>query len=155
MSNEPVVSLAWSNRYNELQDFYNEHGHTNVPSNYQTDPNDKYAQLARWIAKQRYHYKLYTGEIVTDKCKTLMTQEKIILLNNINFSFNSDSKRSNSSRKLTNDKVKSPESTSLRPQATPWHVRFEELKAYKEENGDCSGKHSLLLCFDLFFSLFF
>ena len=47
---------AWEERLNELRHFRRIHGHSNVPSQY--DSNQK---LATWVKCQRRQYKLFVG----------------------------------------------------------------------------------------------
>eukprot|EP00985_Skeletonema_marinoi_P012441 scaffold6003_cov126-Skeletonema_marinoi.AAC.1 len=45
--------VKWEERFAELKAFEKEHGHTNVPSVYPTNP-----QLGNWVTEQRTHYRL-------------------------------------------------------------------------------------------------
>ena len=123
------LTAAWMKRYKELKEFYHKHGHSNVPNDFHQNPQDVYAQLGRWIAKQRYNYKLFAGEIVSDKYKTLMTEEKIKLLDAIDFRWEKESKRWKSKAVLHEKQA-----------ATSWNDRFNELNAYSKDYGDCMGE---------------
>ena len=61
------LSEQWDQRYGQLLDFRQQHGHCNIPSNYPENP-----QLGRWVSRQR-------GK--RDK----LTQQRIQLLEEINF----------------------------------------------------------------------
>eukprot|EP00934_Nitzschia_sp_Nitz4_P007534 Nitzschia sp. Nitz4//scaffold169_size48518//35652//36533//NITZ4_007078-RA/size48518-processed-gene-0.96-mRNA-1//-1//CDS//3329538406//7524//frame0 len=68
---------SWSERFQSLLKFVSEHGHTNVPSNFE----DK--TLAIWIKCQRRQYKLYVrGE------KSTITAERIEMMNSLGFIWN-------------------------------------------------------------------
>ena len=129
MNKVSTLTSAWMKRYNELKEFYLKHGHSDVPSDFHQNPQDVYAKLGRWVAKQRYNYKLYTGDIVSEKYKTLMTEEKIRLMDALDFRWETESRRMKG-KLIQNDKLS----------ASSWNNRFEELKVYKEKNGDCMGK---------------
>lgn len=69
---ENILINTWEARYEELVAYFNENGHSNVPSNYEEN-----RQLATWVSSQRYLYK--KGELSKNK------QE---LLAKVNFSYN-------------------------------------------------------------------
>lgn len=71
-------SEAWEIRYAELLKFLQEHGHTNVPSNYEN------AQLATWIKCQRRQYKM-RWEAGAENKKTLLCDERIQRLEALGF----------------------------------------------------------------------
>lgn len=74
---EPFAT-AWDQRYQELQDFYREHGHSVVPAHYVPNPS-----LAVWVGEQRYHFKkLREGR------PTSMTPERIARLEQLDFAWN-------------------------------------------------------------------
>ena len=60
----------WNNKYQQLKEYYDHHGHCDVPSNY------KDGALSRWISCQRRAFKLN---------KDTMTNERIRALQEINF----------------------------------------------------------------------
>lgn len=64
----------WEECYKELVEFHKEHGHCMVPQTTQQG-------LGRWVAGQRYQYRLYQQ----GKPWSHMTQERIQLLNKIDF----------------------------------------------------------------------
>jgi len=61
----------WDAMYEQLKDFYNENGHSNVPKNYENH------KLHIWVINQRQRFKL-----------DILNKEKIQLLDNINFVWN-------------------------------------------------------------------
>jgi hypothetical protein len=66
---------AWGERLNELKEFRNNVGHSNVPSNFTSNP-----QLATWVKCQRRQYKLYMEGKPSN-----MTQARIQELEDIGF----------------------------------------------------------------------
>jgi hypothetical protein len=49
-----VYKYTWEDRFGELTDYCETHGHCNVPKNY-----NKNTKLAKWVAKQRLDYRLH------------------------------------------------------------------------------------------------
>jgi hypothetical protein len=49
-------AASWEERWNELREFKEEHGHCNVPKKY---PENQ--QLAVWVKRQRRQFKLYSS----------------------------------------------------------------------------------------------
>eukprot|EP00816_Leptocylindrus_hargravesii_P002630 CAMPEP_0196809950 /NCGR_PEP_ID=MMETSP1362-20130617/9825_1 /TAXON_ID=163516 /ORGANISM="Leptocylindrus danicus, Strain CCMP1856" /LENGTH=258 /DNA_ID=CAMNT_0042184801 /DNA_START=13 /DNA_END=789 /DNA_ORIENTATION=+ len=69
---------TWEQRYEELQDYIRKHGDCNISQNY--GPEHPYRSLGVWIKNQRYQAKrLREGK------KSTMTQERIRLLEDLNF----------------------------------------------------------------------
>jgi hypothetical protein len=69
----------WTAKFQELFDYQRKHGHCLVPFAYDANP-----ELARWVKRQRYQYKLYMdGEHST------MTQDRIQALTEIGFVWDS------------------------------------------------------------------
>ena len=83
-----VSRTPWEKRLNELKKFKAENGHTNVPSSYpQNQP------LAYWVFKQRGQYRIYMKSVMgglkkEDRPICHMTPERIMLLNQIGFDWN-------------------------------------------------------------------
>lgn len=68
-------STKWESRYQELETFYREHGHSNVPEDYQGN-----VSLGQWCMNQRTAYRRYAnGE------PTALTAERIELLETLEF----------------------------------------------------------------------
>jgi len=65
----PKLETKWRNRYQELVQYFNEHGHSNVPKGYALNPN-----LSVWVMNQRLRKK--SGKLLT---------ERIIALEELNF----------------------------------------------------------------------
>jgi hypothetical protein len=59
----------WDERFQDLKDFYEEHGHARV-----TKTNPKYRQLAVWLKRQRHHARLL---LAGDTKSTGMTSQRI------------------------------------------------------------------------------
>jgi hypothetical protein len=61
---------AWEDRLGELADYYENHGHCNVPENC-----SKTTKLARWVARQRLDYRLHvkgkTSPMTTNRIREL------------------------------------------------------------------------------------
>jgi len=92
--------VSWDKRLEELVAFKEEFNHFKVPQHYKPSP-----QLANWVNTQRTQYKLFM-----DNKPSLMTTERMVRLNSINF----DWKRHVS-----------------------WETMFQELVKFKDEFGHC------------------
>jgi hypothetical protein len=69
----------WSERFDELVNFFKQHGHSSVPH---TDQSNKC--LARWVKRQRYQHKLRL-----EGKPSAMTDERIQLLEDLDFVWDS------------------------------------------------------------------
>lgn len=81
-----AVGHTWNTRYEELRDFRREHGHCVVPRSF--------GRLGAWVEKMRIEYKKY-NTLLTDeghpknpKLKTILTQDRVQKLNDIDFVWN-------------------------------------------------------------------
>ena len=100
----------WEQRFEELKDYRKEYGNCNVPWNYQHNK-----QLGYWVNRQRVQYKKFQkGE------HSQITKERISKLDSIGFAW----EVGNTGGGLTNDEL--------------WEGRFEELKDYRKEYGNCN-----------------
>jgi hypothetical protein len=97
-SPQSTTDDVWVQRYEELKEYKEKKGHTNVPH--------KYGKLGGWIKTQRELYK--TADIPEDR---------INKLNELGFSWALDWKKSNQDS---------------------WVQKYEELKEFKEKNGNCN-----------------
>mmetsp|Transcript_30895 Transcript_30895/g.51048 ORF Transcript_30895/g.51048 Transcript_30895/m.51048 type:complete len:554 (-) Transcript_30895:339-2000(-) len=103
------VVVDWAERYAELLAFRKGHGHCRVPVN---------TRFGRWVGHLRAAKKKIQKEKEandgerTNTESSLLTDERIKLLNDCDFEW------------------------ELRVTAPTWENRFEQLKKYKEENGD-------------------
>jgi len=70
----PRESERWTAMFVQLNQYQQKYGTTNVPVR-----NDEYVKLADWVLHQRYHFKNNT-----------MTQDRIDLLNSINFEWETE-----------------------------------------------------------------
>ena len=105
---KPNVSL-WDQRFNELRAYKEVHGHCNA-SRY--DKNNE--QLGNWVKVQRREYGKFK-----DRKPSQITKERIKRLEQIGFQW-----------------MLRPPRVHGSPVA--WEVRFEQLKQYQVENGDCN-----------------
>jgi hypothetical protein len=71
-------SEQWSERFEELKHFVQEHGHCQI-----SHRDEGHDSLARWSKRQRYQYKL-----LLDGKPSTMTQERIDALHTVGFAFN-------------------------------------------------------------------
>lgn len=88
--------IAWNERFEELKEYYNQHGHSDVPYSHA----DK--KLSRWVTNQRQLKK---------QGKASMAEERVVLLDSIDFTWN-------------------PRST--------WENRFSELEGFYKNHGHCN-----------------
>ena len=65
--------IAWNERFEELMDFYNQHGHSDVPYSHTNK------QLSRWVTNQRQNKK---------QGKASMTEERVEFLGSVDFTWN-------------------------------------------------------------------
>ena len=97
---------AWNMRLEELRRYKEEWGHTNVAWKSKNQADASLSVLGKWVSKQRSEYrKLNSGK------KSQITPERVQALDALGFDW-------------------SPGSAMV-----DWSVRFEQLKAYKEEYG--------------------
>jgi hypothetical protein len=106
----------WQKHYDELVEYKKENGHCNVAARY-----SKNRRLGIWVSAQRQQYKLlHSTPSVDDDAKVKraapLTQDRIDLLNALGFTWT----------------IRSRDSLGEN-----WSQRLEELKAYKEEHGNC------------------
>ena len=71
-------AAAWTERWEQLRDFFLEHGHSRVPKNY-----PKNQPLAVWVKCQRRQYKLWI-----EGKRSNITKERIGRLKDLDFVFN-------------------------------------------------------------------
>jgi len=93
---------SWEDRFNELKEFRDENGHCNVPKIYNKNPS-----LGYWVNEQRFQYRR-----MLKKKPSYMTQEKITMLNGLEFKW------------------------SLRETNGSWENWLKELRDYKTQHGD-------------------
>jgi Helicase associated domain len=72
-----VQEESWMRQFNELQRFYNEHGHSNVPIR-----EEKYPKLGLWVKEQRRHYALRKRGKPSH-----LSKERYNLLNSVDFCY--------------------------------------------------------------------
>lgn len=119
-SSATTVTGKWRQNYEALKVFAEVHKHTRVPYNYAHNP-----RLGRWVARQRVLYKeLQSNSTFAEsdndnptsikkvRPATVLTQERIEVLQAIGFSFESPRKRT-------------------------WNKRYDELCQYRALYGDC------------------
>ena len=104
-----VVVAGWMERFRQLCDFKNLHGHTLVPKRYKNNPS-----LGNWVSKQRQLYHNYQ----TGKKPCSLTKERIGLLEQLNFCWNATT----SIRRHDGDVIE--QDTALDEE---WWSRYDEL----------------------------
>ena len=106
-----VQDAKWMQMYGKLVEFYQVHGHADVPS--LSHHNCKSEQLARWVAQQRLRYKRATNMNYRTSSKSLpLSEEQVELLEKIQFPWH--------------------------PRDDVWWKRFNDLKAFKATHGHCN-----------------
>lgn len=105
---EGILQHRWETMFQRLVAFKEKHGHCLVPNRY---PEDR--SLGAWVSTQRRHYKnsVTAGDTV-DFVSTPLTAERVRRLQAVGFVW------------ATSD-----------PRHTPWEIRFEQLREYKEQHG--------------------
>lgn len=97
----------WNEKYNDLEKFHAENGHSMVPNRYKSD-----MSLGAWVKTQRWELKkMKRGE------KSSITEEKIKLLDQLDFNW-------------------APLEGELTGQDL-WLKRYSELAEYKDKTGNC------------------
>ena len=113
-----LIQNEWHQRICELLAYKAEHGNLLVPTKYEKNP-----FLGRWVSQQRARYHAYTKakqEGNADLGSKGLNEERIAQLNSIGFVWAAKGRGGED----LNANVR-------------WNERFEELKAYKNEKGDC------------------
>ena len=105
----------WSEKFQELCDFIQTHGHCHVPRDYTNDSSSSNhtatstkSQLSRWLKRQRYQYKL---------------------------------KMEGKSSTMTNDRIKALEALPgfvWNSHIATWEERLGELMSFQKSNGHCN-----------------
>ena len=74
------LNAGWNEMFLKLKEYKQEHGHTNVPLNFDANP-----KLANWVHYLQWCYRRYkAGKIIAGG----LNQEKIEVLENIGFQWN-------------------------------------------------------------------
>lgn len=76
-------AASWEERWNELRDFRDTFGHTNVPKTFKANP-----QLAIWVKSQRRHYRLHCQGKAS-----AMSSQRVEKLLSLGFLFNPRSQK--------------------------------------------------------------
>ncbi len=126
-----VASKAWDERYNELQSFFDENGHSNVSVKHEHD-------LWRWCDSQRIAYRqMIQGN------KSSMTKEKIQKLNKIRFVWNPRETqwlgRLNELKEFRSEHGHVDVNENINPQLASW------LKKQRNSSSLDEGKRSALM----------
>jgi Helicase associated domain len=103
----------WQKHYEELLQYKQEHGHCNVPARYASN-----RRLGIWVSAQRQQYKQISSAYEEDKPRrpTPLTQERIDQLNALGFTWT----------------IRSRDNFG-----ESWNQKFEELKEYRAQYGNC------------------
>ena len=105
-----VHTTGWEQKYEELCDYRERHGHCNVPASYNENQ-----PLAIWVKRQREaHYKRFHHGL-----KSGMSDERIAALQKIGFSF-------------------AEYKPIPRGKQMSWDDRIQQLQAYKDKHGHCN-----------------
>ena len=110
-------ALYWDQKYQELCDFYQQHGHSNVPFDHLT--------LYSWCQQQRYSYK--NRHRISDKCQHQQQQQDTTSVN--------DEVLLNLERVEMLNQIEFEWDTNHRLEAN-WMKCYEALKRYKLRFGD-------------------
>lgn len=102
---------AWNLRYEELKAYKKAKGNCNVPVKYPDNP-----QLGKWVNNQRSLRKKFDKGAKSPR----ISRERIEKLDKIGFEWDLS------------------DTTRLQPNEEAWDLRYEELKEYKEANGNCN-----------------
>jgi Helicase associated domain len=100
--------VGWMERYRQLKEFREQHGHTLVPKRFKDNP-----PLGNWVNKQRQQYRSY----VTGVKPCSLTDGRIEMLNQIDFCWDAASGVVVRPKSLESEK------------ADQWWQRLEELRA--------------------------
>eukprot|EP00592_Proboscia_alata_P006749 CAMPEP_0194356292 /NCGR_PEP_ID=MMETSP0174-20130528/3995_1 /TAXON_ID=216777 /ORGANISM="Proboscia alata, Strain PI-D3" /LENGTH=969 /DNA_ID=CAMNT_0039125843 /DNA_START=231 /DNA_END=3140 /DNA_ORIENTATION=+ len=117
------IYKRWDDMFHELEVYYEENGHSMVPSNYPKD-----IKLANWVARQRKEYvgwKRHSGY-------STMTESRFQKLESINFVWDSKAKLSLDGEGMRRDG---------KHQNTKWDSMFEQLESYTMKNGNTMVPH--------------
>jgi Helicase associated domain len=106
-----VVKVGWDERYKQLSDFRQIHGHSMVPKRYKINP-----PLGNWVSKQRQHYHNY----LAGKKPCSLTNRRIELLNQLQFCWNATMLHSCE--------------TKREKEQEQWWAYFEELRTFCVQN---------------------
>jgi len=114
--------VGWDERFEQLKGYKKDHGDCNVPQKYNANP-----KLGKWVDRQRQAYK-----------KGKLSKEHIESLQGIGFSWAGGVSRKN---KLSPDQKERLEGIGFELECRKqvgWDGRFEQLKGYKRDHGDCN-----------------
>lgn len=105
-----IHTTAWEQKYEELCEYHERFGHSNVPADYTENQ-----PLAIWVKRQREaHYKRFHHDM-----KSGMTNERIAALGKLGFDF-------------------SEYKPIPRGKQISWDDRIQQLQAYKDKHGHCN-----------------
>jgi len=109
-----VQSVQWNNRYQQLKDFWTEHGHCRVPATYSKAPG-----LGVWVRNQRREYRklLDASSSSSETTASTLTPERLVALEALNF-------------------------TWCKSQETSWETRYRELQVFYQTYGHANVPES-------------
>jgi Helicase associated domain len=122
----PVVRMGWMERFRQLQEFKDRHGHTLVPKRYKENPS-----LGNWVNKQRQQYRNFLSG--AKPCS--LTDRRIEQLKLINFCWDATVTSSHDLRNSAPDTVEQ------------WWVQFQELRDYCSASKDSIRADGFLVNF--------
>ncbi len=111
-------AIVWEERYQQLLDFKQEHGHIHLSPIVAFDSSSPYQNLVKWSNRQREYYKLkklQTGKRNGTTAEQALTDENIARLNEIGFLWS------------TNDRS-----------GEAWMKHYKKLKRFKKIIGHCN-----------------
>lgn len=111
------VVIGWMDRFRQLREFKDIHGHTMVPKRYKGNPS-----LGNWVSKQRQLY--HNFQLGTKPCS--LTNERIDLLNQLNFCWNATSSIHGRNNVIVQNATIENE----------WWSRYEELCTHCQQHGN-------------------
>ena len=130
--NKDTKRKVWNERFEELKEYKKVHGNCNVPGRYKKNPS-----LGRWVETQRKQYHRYTKAKQEGKTEAynyaigMDEEERIAQLEAVGFSW-----------VVRGGRAKEKVDPSEKEKPLSWNERFEQLKAYKDANGDCLVPHN-------------
>ena len=119
------TTASWEDRFQELKQYKKENGDCLVPGRYKENPS-----LGRWVEAQRKQYRQYLEAKETGAPNAgAMNDDRVALLEGIGFVW-------------TVRKSSSNKSPGYNKSGLTWDQRLDQLRAYRDANGDCNVPHN-------------
>ncbi|KAL7544694.1 hypothetical protein ACHAWF_008060, partial [Thalassiosira exigua] len=115
---QPCKSSRWNSRYEELKQFYLDHGRIPIPSK------APHKSLCSWVGVQRWNHR-----------ESKLAEDRLSKLKEIGFSFKAD--RAHRDDKLSSQEEKLPKKLGFDcdPSVSSWDQKYEELKQFYFNHG--------------------